>query len=143
MRSTSCSRLGSSCAAWLPNLPRSCVLGNGYIGPDEKGLERLLDRLLAVENGIFGRGRLCRQVDSGVSQIVRRFASPRCRVRQPPGIRLHTTACPPAERSKAERLASGGGRRIRRASKPAGPPPLRAATTPDTQDRGRALAPGA
>ena len=48
--------------------------GKWHIGPDEKGLERLLDRLLAVENGIFGRGRLCCQVDSGISQIVRRFA---------------------------------------------------------------------
>src|ERR1017187_6751518 len=72
----------------LPGCPtcQGHVFWEMAIGPDEKVLERLLDRLLAVENGIFGRGRLCRQVDSGVSQIVRRFASPRCRVRQPPGI---------------------------------------------------------
>src|ERR1035438_250855 len=38
MRSTSCSRLGSSCAAWLPNLPRSCVLGNGTSDQTRKAL---------------------------------------------------------------------------------------------------------
>src|ERR1039457_4475026 len=113
-------------------------LGKWHIGPDKKGLERLLDRLLAMENGIFRRRWLCRQVDSSVAQVVRRFAQPGCSVGQPLGVRLHTTTCPPAERSKAERLASEGGCQIRRASRPTGPPPLRAATTPDTQARCRA-----
>jgi hypothetical protein len=49
-------------------------LGEWHIGPDKKGLERLLNCLLAMENGILGRGRLCRQINSGVSQVVRRFA---------------------------------------------------------------------
>ena len=49
-------------------------LGKWHIGPDEKGLERLLNCLLAMENGIFGRGRLCCQVNSRVSQVVGRFA---------------------------------------------------------------------
>jgi hypothetical protein len=48
-------------------------LGKWHIGPDKKGLESLLDRLLAMENGILSRRRLCRQVDSGVAQVVRRF----------------------------------------------------------------------
>src|ERR1039458_9638868 len=48
-------------------------LGKWHIGPDKKGLESLLDRLLAMENGIFGRRWLCRQVDSSVAQVVRRF----------------------------------------------------------------------
>jgi hypothetical protein len=48
-------------------------LGKWHIEPDKKGLESLLDRLLAMENGIFGRRWLCRQVDSSLAQVVRRF----------------------------------------------------------------------
>jgi hypothetical protein len=42
-----------------------------------------LDRLLAMENGIFRRCWICRQVDSSVPQVVRRFPKPGCRVGQP------------------------------------------------------------
>jgi hypothetical protein len=54
----------------LAQLPQIVRLLKRLIVPHKKGLQGLLDGLLAMKDGIFWGGRLCRQVYLGVSQIV-------------------------------------------------------------------------